>query len=362
MKLEVLGPGPKSLDLKPLGWYMERHLANVQQNGEFYVMVALSEAGALRLFSKNICRISRENGKVKAIIGIDLGTPENILDQITQIFGIGNVFVYHNPKASTFHPKMYIIKVDENLGIIIVGSSNLTSGGLFKNFEINLAVELDLQETEERKLFQKFSLLFEKLTNERSSHLLTRDLILILKSKSTLRKKALMLTKATRPLKLSDLFKGESHGWEITEFNGKSTFLMSLSYNDVSGVRGDQYIRIPVRARDANPKFWGWNYLFRPSPRAGNPERYISIKYMGRKKKRRLYFVERPDEFRLVMPEIYSLGSNFVYSILKICKKRRTYEMQIIPKTHPEYNKYLGWCTEKCPRGWARLPKVWGYV
>ena len=162
MKLEVLGPGPKILDLKPLGWYMERHLANVQQNGEFYVVVALSETGALRLLSKNIRRISRQNGKVKAIIGIDLGTSENFLDEITNIFGIGNVFVYHNPKASTFHPKMYIIKVDENLGVIIVGSSNLTSGGLFKNFELNLAVELDLQKTEERKLFQRFSSLFEK--------------------------------------------------------------------------------------------------------------------------------------------------------------------------------------------------------
>ena len=362
MKLEVLGPGPKSLDLKPIGRYMERHLANVQQNGEFYVAVALSQAEALRLLSNNIRRISRQNGRVKAIIGIDLGMPENILDEITQIFGIGNVFVYHNPKDSTFHPKMYIIKVNENLGIVIVGSSNLTSAGLLKNFEINLAVELDLQEAEEGELFQKFSSLFEKLTNERSSHLLTRDSILVLKSKSTLGKKASTLTKATRHLKLSDLFKGESHGWEITEFNGKSTFLMSLSYNDVSGVRGDQYIRIPVRARDANPKFWGWDDLFRPSPRAGNPERFISIKYMGRKEKRRLYFVDGPDEFRLVMPEIYSLGSNFVYSILEISKKRRTYDGELIQKTHREYKKYLGWCTEKCPRGWARLPKVWGYV
>ena len=362
MKLEVLGPGPKSLNLKPLGWYMQRHLSNIKQNGELYIVVALSHMGGLHLLRSHIRRILRQNGKVRAIIGIDLGISGNMLDKITQIFGMGNVFVYHNPKDSTFHPKMYLIRENEKLGITIIGSSNLTEAGFLKNFEINLAVELNLQENEENELFQKFLELFEKLTNEKSTCPLTKDSVSILMSKSMLKKKASIMTKAIRHLKLSDLFKGENHGWEITEFNGKSTFLMSLSYNDVSGVRGDRYIRIPVRARDVNPKFWGWDNLFKPSSRAGNPERFISINYKGQKDKHRLYFVDEPDEFRLVMPQIYNLGKNFERSILKISKRKRTYEMELIRKNDKEYNKFWGWSTEKCPRGKAKFPKVWGYV
>ena len=362
MKLEILGPGPKTLNLKPLRWYIEKHLEDIKQNGEFYVAVALSDIEGLHLLKNHIQRTLRQNGKAMAIIGIDLGMPKNILNEITQVFGIGNVFVYHNPKDSAFHPKMYLIKVNEKLGIVIVGSSNLTNSGLLKNFEINLAVELNLQETTEHELFKKFLELFEKLTNEKSTRPLTNALVSALIAISMLRKKTSTVTQALIPMKLSDSFKGEKHGWEIAEFSGKTTFLMSLSYNDVSGVRSDKYVRIPVLARDSNPKFWGWNNLFTSSPSGGNPERFITIKYKGEKDKHRLYFVAGPDEFRLVMPQIYNLGKNFEHSVLKISKERTTYEMELIHKTNKEYSGYLGWCTEKCPRGWATIPKVWGYV
>jgi HKD family nuclease len=362
MRLEVLGPGPKSLDLKPLGQYIDRNLANTTQNGEFYVAVALSDAAGLRLLEKHVHRIVRQNGTVKAVMGIDLGIAQDVFDQATQIFGIGNVFLYKNPKDSVFHPKMYLIKVNESFGTVIVGSSNLTNGGFLKNFEINLAIELDLRVTRDRKIFEQFVDLFRSLTNEKSSQVLTKNLMSTLISALELKKHTSMMSRTAKPPKLSKLFKGEKHGWENTEFKGKTTFLMTLSYADVSGARmGDEYIRIPVLASKRNPQFWGWTNLFRRS-RRGHPERFITIHYNGQKEMRRLYFVPRPDELRLVMPQIYNLGRGVAYSILKISKKKAIFEMELIRKKDKRYSKYLRWCTETCPRGKAKIPKVWGYV
>lgn len=55
------------------------------------------------------------------------------------------VFVYHKHHLQTFHPKVYLF--DDGLNppanaALLVGSSNLTGGGLYQNIEGNLALEL----------------------------------------------------------------------------------------------------------------------------------------------------------------------------------------------------------------------------
>jgi hypothetical protein len=254
-----------------------------------------------------------------------------------------------------------LIKVNDSLGIVILGSSNLTDGGLFKNFEINLAIELNLRKTPESRMFKQFTELFWNVAKEKSSQELTKNLASALISNLRLKKQTSMIIKTINPPKLSNLFKGEKHGWGITELKGKNTFLMTLSYNDISGVRrGDKYIRIPLLACKANPQFWGWTNLFKPS-RKGHPERFIKIRYNGQKSMCRLYYVKTPDELRLVFPQIYSLGKKFIFSILKISKVKTVYVIELIRKNNKEYKKYLQWCTETCPRGKAKNPKVWGY-
>lgn len=363
MKLEILGPGPKSLGLKPLGLYMKDIIKKIKYNGELYIITALLDMDGINSLKNYVHRISRYKGIVKAVIGIDLGATQHVLNQAVRTFGAGNVFVYKNPKDSVFHPKMYLIKLNESSGVVILGSSNLTSSGFFKNFEINLAIELDLRKTRERKIFEEFYELFRKLTMEKSSQELTRELISALFSDSRLKSQTVIMNRLLKNFpKFSNLFRGEKHGWEITEVKGKNTFLMTLSYNDVSGARiGDKYIRIPVLACRANPQFWGWNSLSKRS-RRGHPERFIKIRYKGKISTHRLYFVKSIDEVRLVFPQIYGLGKKFVYSILKVSKKKAVYEVELIRKNDKEYNKYLQLCTETCPRGKANFPKRWGYI
>ena len=61
------------------------------------------------------------------------------------------VFVYHKHHLQTFHPKVYLFDDGQNPptdAILLVGSSNLTGGGLYQNIEANLALELRPSELE----------------------------------------------------------------------------------------------------------------------------------------------------------------------------------------------------------------------
>ena len=54
-------------------------------------------------------------------------------------------FVFHDRTARTFHPKLYLAEGPDK-AILLAGSSNLTAGGLFSNYEASLEAEFELPE------------------------------------------------------------------------------------------------------------------------------------------------------------------------------------------------------------------------
>lgn len=95
------------------------------------------------------------------------------------------------------------------------------------------------------------------------------------------------------------------------------TFYMSLSHNDVSGVRIEAYSLIPLGARDANPAFWDWPGSYYPLP-TGQLEHVISLNDMGTSVDSRIYFVPERSEFRLCANAVYALGPGAVDAILEV--------------------------------------------
>ena len=62
------------------------------------------------------------------------------------------IFVYHKHHLQTFHPKVYLFDDGQNPpqdAALLVGSSNLTGGGLYQNIEGNLALDLRPTDREE---------------------------------------------------------------------------------------------------------------------------------------------------------------------------------------------------------------------
>ena len=64
------------------------------------------------------------------------------------------VYVFHDNGNRTFHPKVYIAYGD-SAGKVMVGSHNLTRGGLVNNYEAGVIVSLDFNIQQDKTFFEK---------------------------------------------------------------------------------------------------------------------------------------------------------------------------------------------------------------
>lgn len=350
MKIKILGPSPSVIGLEKIGDYLKSKFSLLNSEGRVMILAALLNKNVFSALHENLPNLKN---KTKMIVGIELKISKDSFNALYDLFR-PNVFVYYNPKGFFFHPKLYIIKLSAKEGIIVIGSSNFTLAGCFENLEINLALELDLENSEEKEIFDEVVEAFDKILTLRSIKRLTKELLSKITSVRAPKTRPLLIKKRIHTL--SDIFKSDE-----PEYEGYTNFVMTLSYNDVSGKRSDKYIRIPKRAVEKNKSFWGWKNKFSPSQIAGFPERDIPVVYEKKTYKYRIYYVPGPREMRLVFPQIYTLGKNFMESILWIKKTDEEYKTKLIKKDRRGYKKLLSYCMETCPRGVAKVPKRWGY-
>lgn len=82
--------------------------------------------------------------KVSISVGIDHGgsSQEGLSHLLDAVGSKGGVWVYKN-SANTFHPKVYLFK-NRLEADAIIGSGNLTKGGLFENAELGVRLKLNL--------------------------------------------------------------------------------------------------------------------------------------------------------------------------------------------------------------------------
>ena len=73
----------------------------------------------------------------------------------------GRILVFHNPLPYTFHPKMYLFK-SSTAAEVLIGSGNLTEGGLFTNYEASVRLTFDLADAEEVTALESFESTLDK--------------------------------------------------------------------------------------------------------------------------------------------------------------------------------------------------------
>jgi HKD family nuclease len=119
---------------------------------EAWLAVAWAKRSGLTRIETRVRALRSRRKRVRALIGIDQhGATEEGLRLALDLFS--EVRVYHDssPKR-TFHPKFYVIEGNDRARVV-TGSGNLTAGGLFENYEVAVAVDLDLtQEADVRFL------------------------------------------------------------------------------------------------------------------------------------------------------------------------------------------------------------------
>ncbi|NTW28878.1 MAG: hypothetical protein HGA39_05880 [Coriobacteriia bacterium] len=107
----------------------------------FTAVVAWAKASGLRRISEPLSEYRRAGGYASCFLGVDEGGASvEGLQLAVSLFD--EVHVFHDPGSRTFHPKIYLFE-EEACQAVIVGSSNLTRGGLYSNYEASVLVECD---------------------------------------------------------------------------------------------------------------------------------------------------------------------------------------------------------------------------
>ena len=145
MKTTFLGQGFEGSSVDAIGNYLVKYLN--QQNFHSFTGISAfaSEAGIFGL-SGYIETAKQFYKNLSLIVGIDQeGTSKEALEEILNL-NI-NSYIFYQNEAPIFHPKIYLFEGDQEIKLI-VGSSNLTGRGLFRNVESSLLIEFGITDTE----------------------------------------------------------------------------------------------------------------------------------------------------------------------------------------------------------------------
>lgn len=123
-------------------------------------------SGVLRIMY-SLEKFREQGGKVNVYVGVDLGgTSYEALTAL--LLHTDTLNVVHSESGQTFHSKIYQFS-GENNGLLVVGSHNLTGGGLWTNFESSVHIPTDGADANERAVHKELDGYFQELTSLKAS-------------------------------------------------------------------------------------------------------------------------------------------------------------------------------------------------
>lgn len=100
---------------------------------EIWVAVAMVSKKGMNFLTKSIT-----DAKVNIVVGIDLPTPPDVLDELYDLDQNSDHWNIWLKDKGFFHPKVYVLKFSNGRLAAYVGSGNLTWGGLYDHHEIGV--------------------------------------------------------------------------------------------------------------------------------------------------------------------------------------------------------------------------------
>jgi HKD family nuclease len=170
MDIILLGQGFESTSKNSVGNQLIR-LFSQKKFHSFTGISAFSSQAGIKGLSKYISLAKKYLKNITIITGIDQkGTSKEALEALLQL----NIsaFVFYVPSRTIFHPKIYLFEGKEESELII-GSSNLTSQGLFTNVETSLLIKIDNNNVTERKIIEQLKDYFKGIFNVTDPNLIS---------------------------------------------------------------------------------------------------------------------------------------------------------------------------------------------
>lgn len=145
MKISFLGQGFEDKSVDAVGNHLMNFLGHKGFDSFTGISAFASESGVFGL--AHYLNTAKSNFKnLNLIVGVDLeGTSKEALEEILAVNING--YIFYQKEQPVFHPKIYLFEGAKEFKLII-GSSNLTRGGLFTNVESSVLIEFNSSDKE----------------------------------------------------------------------------------------------------------------------------------------------------------------------------------------------------------------------
>ena len=125
------------------------------------VAVAFAKNSGVLRVKDAFSHFRERGGSVNVYVGVDLGGTS--YEALTTLrLHTDSLNVVHSESGQTFHSKIYQFS-GEKSGLLVVGSHNLTAGGLWTNFESSVHIPIDGEKAAEAKMSKEMGDYFQEL-------------------------------------------------------------------------------------------------------------------------------------------------------------------------------------------------------
>lgn len=161
---------------QPLDGQIGQKIIDLLESGEYdkaNFVVAFAQSAGVQSLKEALSRFRASGGDVKICVGIDLGgTSKEALVELLKVSD--ELSIFHSVTPQTFHPKIYYLQ-GQTQQRMIIGSSNLTSGGLWTNVESSVIVDLSGDSDTSVNARDRLSGYFNKLADAGLSYRILRN-------------------------------------------------------------------------------------------------------------------------------------------------------------------------------------------
>ena len=114
-----------------------------------WLVSAFARLTAIQRLAPNILEAKGKGTEINIVVGFDLkSTSIEALRKIYS-FGVNAILVHNAQRGHTFHPKISLFESSGIRAEVFIGSSNLTDGGLYTNYEASTRITFDFPADEE---------------------------------------------------------------------------------------------------------------------------------------------------------------------------------------------------------------------
>ena len=372
---------------RTIGQFLIEGLMN-QDTLSFVGAIAFAKRSGIRHLMPYMHKLIQRGGEIRLAIGVDQqGTSYEALSDLLGLGDTVEVYICHDETPFvSFHPKFYMFIMPTHAQLI-VGSGNLTQGGLFTNDEMALVLDLDLSDNEDRRFLEDISIGLEswltpnpetvrRLDDRLLAELAENDYTYAESSSDSdinqvdqhhgqNEGRVSLFGRTRRPAAIEPSHMARTSNVHVPH-GSPVGFVMTLMRTDV-GVgqttpgtsRRSPEVFIPLSARDNHPEFWGWrNQFFEDPNRSGKWDRTgVPMLVQGNLVLVNMMNWPVKHDFRLRSEALRSAGHvGDLICIKRVEGKRFIYDVSVIDKNDDRFAEYSALCinpTRNSDRRWG---------